>query len=141
LGKKEQWLENANNLLKDFNGGEDSYSREDLSLDDENAFQMFFGDYSFVTGTIRDDIIIDFIVIGAGDGTTESGQEIMGAFTVCIGASNPELSVEDTTFILTDSGIIGSDELPSESEIIRDGIKYSYLFSDAIGHMLTISKE
>lgn len=86
------------------------------------------------------DMVIDIILIGVGDGTIQSGANIIIGFIAAIAATNPELSKAERGDVLGSLGIF-SDSNEANGETIRQGIKYNLARTEQAGTWLTISSE
>lgn len=83
--------------------------------------------------------ISNAVMAGAGDGTAESGVEIMSSIIAVIMATSPELNENGRNNVMRDLGLLG-DGLPREQKTATVGnVKYSFMYSDEIGSILTVS--
>ena len=81
-------------------------------------------------------------MISQGDGSLESGANIIMTMTGIIAVTNPELKAIDRGQILRDLGLLDDDvDLNNiKSETIRNGVKYSLYGSEQVGLMFAADK-
>ena len=107
----------------------------------QNIFQYMFTDRLGLTGSVnkKDGTVRDVLLLGQGDGSLQSGVDIILAMGVLIESTNPELSPADRGKILKNIGILGDnvDVSNMEGSTIRNGIKYSINSSPQIGIMFS----
>lgn len=83
--------------------------------------------------------ILALNLVGVGDGSEQSGIEIMSTIGTIVAASQPELEPEERGDILRDVGLIGESELPEEMVTVEDGgYAYSLSVSDITGVMFFV---
>ena len=80
--------------------------------------------------------IASLIFIGFGDGTAESGVDVMLAMSAVISAVDPDIKQGDTGALILDM----LDEESEDNKIIN-GIRYSALMADGLGTWLTIEPD
>jgi hypothetical protein len=93
-----------------------------------------------ITADKTSDAVIDIIAIGVGDGSMQSGADIIIGFIAAIAATNPELSKADRGDVLRSLGIF-TDSTEATGSTIRQGIKYTMTRPESLGTWLTIGSE
>lgn len=87
----------------------------------------------------RDNEILSITLIGSGDGSDDSGFEILAAIGATIAATQPELSPDERGEILRDLGIISDGELPEEmTSAVSGEYIYSFEYNDLAGVMFFV---
>lgn len=110
--------------------------------DVQNTFNNRITNNINVVGVINksDNSVRNLIMIGAGDGTPQSGADVLIAMGLLIASANPELIPEERFKILQDIGLAKKgDNLPTKGDLIRHGRKYSFNVSKDTGIQFTIS--
>lgn len=109
----------------------------------QDVFQYMFTDHLGLTASVnkKDGTVRDMLVMGQGDGSLQSGVDIILAMGVLIETTNPNLSPTERGNILKDLGIIGDnvDVSDLDGKTIRNGIKYTVTSSPQLGIMLSAS--
>lgn len=82
------------------------------------------------------------IYIGTGDGSTQSGiAASFGAVALVMAIENPAMLPEDRKKILIDLGLLNGEIFETEKiSIVRNGVKYTSMFSESIGLFVTAEK-
>lgn len=79
-------------------------------------------------------------VIGAGDGSLESGAQIMmGFITVGMAIENPNMASSEREKMLQDLGFLSGGSIPSKLNVVRNSISYSLSTSNSIGIWFTVA--
>lgn len=97
-------------------------------------------DYVQVFATLTKDGKVKGInFVGVGDGSPDSGLQIIGALGSTIAATQPDFTAEQRGEVLTDLGILGDGDLPSDmTSTVRGKYKYSFSISDVTGIMFFV---
>ncbi|MFD1955994.1 hypothetical protein ACFSL6_17905 [Paenibacillus thailandensis] len=137
----EEFKEAFNSAAKEFDA---SFNINKLTVEEgqvQNTFQVMFTDNLGLTGTVnkKDGSVRDVMIMGAGDGTVESGTDIILAIGTLIASTNPTLTADERGDVLGDLGLL--DENMNINDLdkstIRNGIKYHIMGSDVIGIMFS----
>ncbi|MDT8862885.1 hypothetical protein N0O92_22180 [Alkalihalobacillus sp. MEB130] len=109
----------------------------------QNVFQHRITDNVYVMGTINkaDDSLRDVSLIGAGDGTEQSGHDILFNIGLLIMATNPELDADERGSIMDGLGFLDNASTDFEGETTYEGLHYSISVSEMIGVMFYIQDE
>lgn len=80
------------------------------------------------------------IYIGTGDGSTQSGIAVsFGAVAVVMAIENPQMVPEKRKEILISLGLLNGEIFEKDNiSIVRNGIKYTAMFSESTGLWLTV---
>lgn len=106
----------------------------------QNSFQYMFTENLGIIGTVnkKDGSVRDVMLMGTGDGTLESGADILIGMGILITATNPELSADERGNVLRELGIIdSSDIMDLNKSTIRNGIRYKIMTSKDLGIWLS----
>lgn len=97
-------------------------------------------DYVNIFATLnKNNEVLSINLIGVGDGTTDSGVEIMATIGATIAASQPELSPDERGDILKDLGLIGDEEIGDDmATTTRGKFTYSLSINDVTGVMFFV---
>lgn len=87
--------------------------------------------------------IKDIMMIGAGDGSEDSGLNIMVSLGSLIAAADPTLSAQDRGAIMKELGFGDEtkDLMNLKEETSRNGIKYKMSSSELTGFILDVTKD
>lgn len=113
--------------------------------DNPPSFKYFFNNNIGLIGSVTPDSkIIDFTMIGTGEGTMESGLNIMFVMNALIRTVNPEMSKQEAAKmvlkLMEDSAKEMSNNNSGSSSIILNGLKYTCSQGQAIGTWLIVTK-
>ena len=107
-----------------------------------NVFTYMFNDNIGLTGQLNksSNSLRSITMIGSGDGTVNSGLDLLLVMGGVIAAVNPELSANSRGKIMKDLGIIGDDIDPSQlsGSVNRNGNKYFISYNDLTGLMFGV---
>lgn len=108
----------------------------------QDTFQYMLTSHLGIVGAVNkeDGNINSITIIGQGDGTVQSGLNIMVSMGILIATVNPELSPDERGNILKELGIIGDnvDILNLNKDTIRNGKKYFITSSKELGIMFGV---
>jgi energy-coupling factor transporter transmembrane protein EcfT len=132
-----------NNSAKEF---ESNFRINNINIEDGtvyNTFQVMLNDNIGIIGTINkeDNSLREISALMRGDGTAQSGLDIMLTIGMLISVSNPDLLPDDRGNILKDLGLLDKnvDINNLDGSTIRNGIKYGIMSSQELGIMFFIS--
>jgi hypothetical protein len=110
-----------------------------------NAFQYMLTDHIAIVGQLNktDNSIRNIILTLQGDGTMQSGLNIIITITAVIDATNPGLSPEGKGSILRGLGLFEGDvDINTiRSQVTKNGITYRLRGYDMIGLMFTVESD
>jgi hypothetical protein len=125
-----------------------SLAIKSLSIQDgevNNAFQYLLTDHIAIVGQLNksDNSIRSIIVTLQGDGTLQSGLDIMTTIMGVIDSTNPGLIPEERGQILRELGLFdeGLDIDKIQARATKNGITYSVQGSELIGLMFAVGSE
>ena len=86
--------------------------------------------------------ITTIIYIGTGDGTVQSGTDIILGMAFAIAGVKPEWPTEKRGEVMRKLGLLsGDDGLPKSSEAVVGGVKFSFSYSQTTGVFFMIMPE
>lgn len=110
----------------------DKFSIRDLEAKDESAgggtFNYMLNNKIALTGTYNEKSNIEIVsLLLEGDGTEETGKDMIVSMGLFIMGTNPNFDVADTEVILREMGLDGNDpnKIINGSSTVKDGIRYS----------------
>lgn len=109
------------------------------------SFKYLFNSHIGLIGAVTpSNKIIDFTMIGSGEGTIESGLNIMFVMNALIRAVNPEMSKQEAAKmvmqLMENSAVKIANGKSGSSSIILNGVEYTCTQGQAIGTWLIVSK-
>lgn len=108
----------------------------------QDVFQSMLTDNIGLLGTINktDGSLRDIMIMAQGDGTFQSGVDIILAIGTIIATTNPELAPKERGQVLTDLGLLdeNTDITNLDSSTVRGQYKYWISSSPAIGIMFGV---
>jgi prephenate dehydratase len=142
----ETFRKRFNAFMSEVNNG--SIKIENLSVDDgevNNVFQYMLTDHIAIVGQLNksDNSIRSLILTLQGDGTMQSGMDIMTTIMGVVDATNPGISPKERGEVLKELGLFkkGIDINKIDSRATKNGIEYSLQGSEMIGLMFAVESE
>jgi hypothetical protein len=109
----------------------------------ENTFQVMVTENIALVGSVNkvDSSLISVVMIGQGNGTLNSGTDIIIGMLQLICATNPKSTNENRLKVLEDIGMLkkNSDITSIDGEAVLNGKKYSAIYLKSMGLMFTAS--
>lgn len=103
----------------------------------QDVFTYEISDYVNLQGSVNksDGSVREVTVIGVGDGTAQSGTDILLTIGLLIASTNPDLTVDERAGVLQDLGLLseGVDISQIDQSTKRNGIKYTIKGSKELG--------
>jgi hypothetical protein len=103
----------------------------------QDVFTYKISDYVYLQGSINksDGSVREVTMVGAGDGTAQSGTDILVTIGLLIASTNPDLTTEERAGVLQDLGLLseGVDISQINQSTKRNGIKYTIKGSKELG--------
>lgn len=103
----------------------------------QDVFSYKISDYVYLQGSINksDGSLREVTMVGAGDGTAQSGTDILVTIGLLIASTNPGLTTEERAGVLQDLGLLseGVDITQINQSTKRNGIKYTIKGSNELG--------
>lgn len=109
---------------------------------EQDTFISTVGKYSAMTGTVDKEwgLLSSVTIIGAGDGTKESGAAILLGVGQFIAAADPELTAEERGQVMKDVGLLSGIKDGAKGECVKNGLRYSFSFSSTVGLWFTVEE-
>lgn len=108
----------------------------------QDVFQYMLTKNLVITGAVNklDGSVREVMILGSGDGTIDSGIDIIMSMAVLIDSVNPELSAEERGRILRELGIFGDnvDVNKLNGNTVRNGKEYWVSSSKELGIMFGV---
>lgn len=109
----------------------------------QDGFRHSLTNNLVIMGTVhkKDGMVRSVSVLGSGDGTIESGANIILAMVVLISTINPELNPDQRGEILKNLGVFDNktDIMDLNKETTKHGIRYSIVSSEMFGIIFSAS--
>lgn len=103
----------------------------------QDVFSYKISEYVYLQGIVNksDGSVREVTMIGAGDGTPQSGTDILLTIGLVIASTNPGLTTEERAGVLQDLGLLseGVDITQINQSTKRNGIKYTIKGSKELG--------
>ena len=121
----------------------DSRQRVKIDKKDGNTVQLSMTKNNGAVVTTNDKgKITTIIYIGTGDGTVQSGTDIILGMAFAIAGVKPEWPTEKRGEVMRKLGLLsGDDGLPKSSEAVVGGVKFSFSYSQTTGVFFMIMPE
>lgn len=138
----EEFRENFDKAAEEFDLGFRSNKNAEVEKGEVKDTQKLVtaSDFVQVFATLNKDGNMESInLIGSGDGSLDSGMQIIGTIGATIATVQPELTPDERGKILEELKLLSEDEIPQdEQETINGNFKYTLTVSEFVGVMFFV---